>query len=311
MNRPDEADLQKPESDFAKIFDNFKNRMVEIEFSRRELKTIHEKALAEAIKNAGFLKTISDKSDSIYNSLHAMFFSHPDTGTLAPYGFKEQTPEEKIENIKIQLNKQYCWLLAEAYEEFEDFLEHVYARVGYLSPEAWSMTDFGGISIRDIKSKPLDWFLNQSRTKKGGSRGIVNQLNKEFSEIKELCEKNEYLGNIAFQLSVIEKMRHIIVHNRGQVKDRGKFTEVIFKDFGISINGESADAFKSIINYYLGTIRRSGEDVIYLLDRPIKGMEPLNVTTPVFEHLIGLLLAFSLIVCRTLVVQVEGSGSEG
>ena len=121
MNSPDKADLQHRESDFAEIFNNFKNRMVEIEFSRRELKTIHENALKEAIKNADYIKTISAKSDGIYNSLHSMFFSHPDTGALAPYGFKEQTPDEKIENIKIQLNKQYCWLLAEAYEEFEDF----------------------------------------------------------------------------------------------------------------------------------------------------------------------------------------------
>lgn len=311
MNSPDKADLQHRESDFAEIFNNFKNRMVEIEFSRRELKTIHENALKEAIKNADYIKTISAKSDGIYNSLHSMFFSHPDTGALAPYGFKEQTPDEKIENIKIQLNKQYCWLLAEAYEEFEDFLEHVYARVGYLCPDAWPMTDFGGISIRDIDSKHIDWFINQSTAKKNGSRGIVNQLNKEFPEIKELCEKNKHLGNIAFQLTVIEKMRHIVVHNRGQVKDREKFTEVVLKDFGISTNGESADNYKSIINYYLATVKRSGEDIIYLLDRPIKGMEPLNATTPVFEHLVGLLLAFSLIVCRILRARVEKVGAEG
>lgn len=270
MTTPDQADSQSHESDFAEIFYNFKSRMVDIEFSRRELKKIHEKALREAINDVDYLKKISDKSERIYKSLHAMFFNHPDTGFSTPYGFKEQTPEEKVEHIKIQLNKQYCWLLVEAYEEFEDFLEHVYARVGYLSPEAWPMTDFGGISIRDIKLKPLDWFINQSRSKKNGSRGIVNQLNKEFPEIKELCENNKNIGNIAFQLIVIEKMRHIIVHNRGQVKDRNKFTEIILKDFGISSNSQSTNDFKSIITYYLVKIKPSSEDIIYLLDRTTK-----------------------------------------
>jgi hypothetical protein len=59
-----------------------------------------------------------------------MTFYDAITGNVIFYDHKKLSIEDRYLHIFIHKNKQYQWLLAEAYEEYEDYLENIYAYYG-------------------------------------------------------------------------------------------------------------------------------------------------------------------------------------
>ena len=51
------------------------------------------------------------------------------------YGYKERRLEDQKRAVWRHKNKQYQWLLAEAYELFEDFIESAYGFAGFYRPK--------------------------------------------------------------------------------------------------------------------------------------------------------------------------------
>ena len=58
-------------------------------------------------------------------SFQNMAFTNPINGKAVFYGKSEKTIDEKITSVFLHRNKQYCWLFAEAYELFEDFIQTI------------------------------------------------------------------------------------------------------------------------------------------------------------------------------------------
>ena len=122
-----------------------------------------------------------------------MYFDDPTTGVLTPYGFSKSSAEDRLQLIGKQKNRQYAWLLVEAYEEFEDYIEHIYAYIGKREVNDWYLDDFGKIRLADLSHKDFAWYLDAVRRKyHGASKRILNRLRTLYPEL-EIVEKTNAL----------------------------------------------------------------------------------------------------------------------
>ncbi|MFJ7007940.1 hypothetical protein [Pseudomonas putida] len=158
MKEPDKA--QK----ILDALDALKSRMTEASALRsaisarfdHELRTL--KAEKEREKEFGM--------EDIPRSVHHMIYHDLRTGHAKSYGAKRFLLDDQIRSAHIHKNRHYQWVLAEAYEAFEDFLEHLYAGIGYVDFDFWPRTDYKNTHYSDLPTKDFEWFLNQVALKK-------------------------------------------------------------------------------------------------------------------------------------------------
>ncbi|MFA6196564.1 MAG: hypothetical protein WC656_07950 [Sulfurimonas sp.] len=158
--------------------------------------------------------------------------------------------EDLVKTTRLHHNKQYQWLLVEAYEAFEDYLSRLYAYVGYKDNTFWFAKDFGDISIDELKIKDLKWFENRVENKEKKPESIYIHFRKKMPLI-ELFEKNNPQNiDYKFKILLISKLRHQIVHTKGTISDIDKFTEKILKPFSQE-KQEIKQEYKDDIFYFL------------------------------------------------------------
>ena len=153
------------ELNLKEILSIFSERLTDLNLYQRaanataqvELKYLHE-YVDRFCKN-------TNNGDSEY-SLNNMYFRDLESGDNKRYGYRKSSVKDRETQILLHKNKQYCWLLAEAYEEFEDFLECLYAYMGMKDKNSWLMTDFGNITYPDLALKDYEWYLEQAKKRK-------------------------------------------------------------------------------------------------------------------------------------------------
>jgi hypothetical protein len=160
------------------------------------------------------------------------FFFHPANRRPVFLGLHKSTVDDLIAALVRQTNRHHQWFLVEAYELFEDFLEHAYAYVGLHHPEFWPLRDFGGIRWDEAKSKSYPWYLTQARSKKDLPSSIMRQFREVLPRVS-LLEKANKLGlDLFVAVTLVAKMRHQIVHARGVILDKPKFIDDLLKELG-------------------------------------------------------------------------------
>ncbi|MFP1935764.1 hypothetical protein ACLED3_10180 [Lonsdalea quercina] len=65
--------------------------------------------------------------------LRCFSFPSPYSGGREFIGYRNNNVEEQTYLLLLHKNKQYQWLLVEAYETFEDFIKSIYGCAGYIS----------------------------------------------------------------------------------------------------------------------------------------------------------------------------------
>ncbi|MBS4069245.1 MAG: hypothetical protein WC279_08980 [Sulfurimonas sp.] len=165
-------------------------------------------------------------------------------------GHTSYSLEDLVRTTRLHHNKQYQWLLVEAYEAFEDYLSRIYAYVGYKDHTFWFAKDFGDISIDELKKKDLKWFKNRVENKDKKPESIYIHFRKKMPLI-ELFEKNNPQNiDYKFKILLISKLRHQIVHTRGIICDIDNFTEKILKPWSQE-KQEIKQKYKDNIFYFL------------------------------------------------------------
>jgi hypothetical protein len=215
------------EKNIKQIYDEYAAEMAKLYFHKS---TIHDLYANE-------LKRLKNQN---YENSEKMLFKDFRDGDLKIFGMVETNCEEQQELIFILKNRQYQWLVAEAFEHFDDFIENAYAYIGYIDNSCWPMRDYGNIKLNELSNKKFDWFLTQSQSKK--TKDILNEFRTLFSELKSIeahRKKSELPPK--FVLNFIAQLRHRIVHNGGKVNDKSKFIKEIFDDSGIQNKGQYDD----------------------------------------------------------------------
>src|SRR5687768_1425988 len=162
--------------EIAEIFSRYTDQVCEIHLYQRVLKT-------NARKDFEQLTQLGIQHEKIYEeepvlkeiplSAHNFFFRTAQFDKKYWfYGYKERSLEDQKLAVWRHKNKQYQWLLAEAYELFEDFIASAYGFAGFKDRNFWPLSDFGNISLLELDQQNLDWFISQA--KKSISHKILN-----------------------------------------------------------------------------------------------------------------------------------------
>jgi len=277
------------------ILNLFYEKMTQIYLYQRAANDLMTAEINELSKHAEFLNGRPDLRE-LEMSVNNMFFNDPISGNPIFYGHITSTIEERISAIYLHKNKQYQWLLAEAYEEFEDFLEAAYASTGYYDKNFWPLIDYGNISLQDISKKDWDWHFNQVKSKKGLPQSILTIFRQKFPNISEIEKNNKLKHDLKFMLALIAQLRHHIVHTAGKVKNKDRFIEKVLNEVGLFNNGNPKIENTDFINNFLS----GDENIVALLEIRIRKEIPLNIHVSPFDILCRFLLSQAHIISKNI-----------
>jgi hypothetical protein len=279
------------------LFNSYSNKIAQIHLYQRAMQKIATNELKQLNKDAKAFEQYSDFGD-LSASYDNMFFTGAKRGEPIFYGHFERSIEERKLAVVLHKNKQYQWLLAEAYEEFEDFLENAYALAGFKDNNFWPLRDYGNISLKELQKKPLTWFVSQAKKKKDIPSSIINKFRETYPEISKVEKENSLNVNLRLSITLIEYLRHIIVHKAGRVTDKNEFVKVVLQKLGLYNNGNADDKNIEYIKAFFGTDEY--ENTISLLEFRVNPEIPLDVHINVFDMLSGHLMAYAHLISESL-----------
>jgi len=207
--------------------------------------------------------------------------------------------EDRMKAVVLHKNKQYQWLLVEAYEAFEDYIEDVYAYAALLDINLWPCRHFGNISLSELSNKDFNWFRNRvNRIKDKDKDNILNQFRNKFNDIEEIEKTNKLNVNLRLTLILINNLRHIIVHNGGIVGDKAEFSKKVLKDAGLYNNGKPNKRHVIFINNYFGS--EEYDNNIVLLEVRIMPEIPIDISINRLDSLTGNLMSYAFLIAQYL-----------
>ena len=162
-----------------KIYTDLADTLSNIELYRKLSKDLMQQEYERLSERAKMASEGGEEYPSS-ESVQAMYFYDAMTGTAMPYGHSELSAEDKLRLIATQKNRQYCWLLVEAYEEFEDYIERIYAYIGKRNADDWVLEDFGNIRLPDLRQKSFQWHLE-------AVKGNIAKIQSVYSTNCEIC----------------------------------------------------------------------------------------------------------------------------
>lgn len=273
------------------IYIDFCNKISEIIILQRTTKSIMNQQIQELNK---YLK--KSKEFNVPNfpiRIDNMFFVDYRTGERVFFGQKSIHPEEYLKFIQLKSNRDYQFYLASAYEKFEDTIELIYAYLGKNDINFWPLSEYGQKKYDNVKSLDSDFFITQAKNKKGGAIQIFKTLLQEFD-----CDIHINPLNLKTEVILIEKLRHLIIHNSGLTSNKDKFIHTVMKESGILNNGNIDNNIYKYIENIFG--RSKYDKLILLLDRILdvdKGI-PIDITINIFENLVHSLVFAVHVICE-------------
>lgn len=271
------------------IWKSYSERIAEIELFQRAAKSASETELKELLQYAGQIEG-SPELKNIAQTSHNMTFRDARSGKIHSYHHRNMSIEDLQREALLRRNRQYQWLLAEAYEEFEDYLFKTYAYCGLTDTNFWPLCDYGNIKLSERASLDFKWYLKQADKKKGAPGTILDSFRKSFSQLNNIELKNSLGVNLAFAIVLIEKLRHIIVHNGGRVVSKKNFIESVAKGAGIFNNGNISDEHKQLVEQFFGA--NNYENLVALLEILVQPERPFETYHCRFGILLNFLMAY-------------------
>ncbi|MCX2708343.1 MULTISPECIES: hypothetical protein [unclassified Pseudomonas] len=224
-------------------------------YKRVTAKIFHEQE-EKLIKNHEQLPEWVDKEN--HGPHYFVRYSSPSTSEEVTVKTKTYKLEDQIELNTLHKLKTYQWLLAEAYEAFEDFIDLVYADCGRRGSNLWVRPD----GWKHDGSNNLDHYYNIRRKTKGTPYVQLKALRERSSHFREfeIKEGNNY--RIVFVL--IEKLRHLIVHEGGYCLN----FETLMQSIQRELNGMSMKDVRPYVESYFIPHREAL--LIDLLEYPVE-----------------------------------------
>ncbi|MFT7293014.1 MAG: hypothetical protein ACI87Q_000860 [Pseudohongiellaceae bacterium] len=284
------------------IWAAYSARMSEIELLHRSTKELANRELRKINEYAGSIKD-NDELKELSSSHHNMKFNDVKTGNSRFYDQTKLSLEDRYLHVLLHKNKQYQWLLAEAYEEFEDFLENVYAFYGYVNNTFWPLKDYGSITLSELSTKDFDWHAKQAKNKKDAPKSILNKFRSQFPELVKIEKNNALKTNLALAITLIEKLRHIIVHKGGKVDSKEEFIKLVAQESGVYNNGNISQQNADLINLFFG--ENEYENLITILEVHVQPEIPLDLHVSLFGKLTNYLMSYAFLVCEILQPEVS------
>lgn len=279
------------------IFNHYTEKMTQIYLYQRAMKALAQKEL-EKLHEFGEAVKDNPKYKDRPSSIHNMSFRRAIDGKNVFFGQSLMSIDERKRSVVLHKNKQYQWLLAEAYEEFEDCLEGLWAYVGFKNTENWPLQDFGNIRLAELSGKDFEWFQRKAAKKKGAPSSIVNTFRREFPEIQNIEKKNKLGVDLYLAITLIEKVRHVVVHKGGVVEDKDGFFRSVLEGCGLFNSGNPETKNKDFVEVVFGGGQYSNH--IILLEIPTDPEILLDTHINQFDVMGGYMMAYIDVVIGVL-----------
>lgn len=206
------------------------------------------------------------------------------------YGYKDPSYDQVISSLAVSHNRQYQWLLAEAFELFEDFLVDAYGCAGALDPATWTSQDLRAIGVHAGQG-PAWWVAQARGLRRAPSAKIVLERLRLLPGVRELEEDNAHEIDYKIALLMIERMRHVIVHNRGRVASKDEFATAILSDAGALSGGKPKPEDAAFVGQYFGDGRLN--TTILLLEHHLPPKGPVRQHIDMWDELLGWMLSYA------------------
>ncbi len=283
MKNKDELDI---------VLDKLLNKIADINNFKHFSNSATKKTLEQFEKNINLRK--NNKNIPNTYSSNIFYYYDIEDGISRPLPPRENTMDNVLDHILLHKNKQFQWFLVEAYELYEDYLNNLYAYLGFKDHNFWPAKDYGNISINDIPSKDFYWFKDQVEKIKGRPESLYRQIKKRIPTIEYIETNNTLETDFRFYILLISKLRHIIVHNGGYINDINKFRSLILRELGISENSSIAASYKATIDLYIG--HNESKNFVLLLELQDTSTQiPLNIYHDRIKDLINKLVAYAML----------------
>lgn len=279
-----------------------KNKMTETSALRSAISSRFDNELRRLHKEKEQEKELG--MEHIPRSAHNMIYHDLRTGQATSFGAKRLFLDDEIRSAHIHKNRHYQWVLAEAYEAFEDFLEHIYAGVGYVDVDFWPKSDLGDIQFPELSSKDFSWFLNRVALKKNKPNSILACFRNRLKELRAIETKNQLDCHVGFELCLISKLRHLIVHNSGLVKNKD---EVIARTLNASaVNEKDKEMLTAKANQFFSKLKDSKETHVFLLGHTDPTFSIFSIYN--LSDLLGLMMNYAQILTELVFKQLHEKG---
>lgn len=242
--------------------------------------------------------------EGLPRSVNNMIYHDLRSGTATVYGTKHLFLDDQVTAAHLHKNRHYQWVLVEAYEAFENFLENIYASMGCADISFWPMSDFGNIKIPDIATKDIEWFLKQVKQKKNKPNSILNNFRSSFLDLRDVEVNNKCNVHVVFELILISKLRHLIVHNSGRVANKEEVVRRMLTD--AAINDKHKEQLAARADKFFKKTKDTQEVHVYLLghtdpDYPIFSTHNLG-------DLMGFLVGYAQVLTELSIAHLYEKG---
>jgi hypothetical protein len=124
----------------------------------------------------------------------------------------------------------------------------------------------------------------------------LNKLRKQFPKFNDDEKTNKLQVDLSFAITLIEKLRHMIVHKGGKVSSRRDFIRLTTEQSGLYNNGNISQEYLDLINLFFG--ENEYENLITLLEIRIQPEIPLDIHVSRFDKLTGYLMANAFLIYK-------------
>lgn len=172
------------------------------------------------------------------------YYISPSTGEDIIVKSEPMKLEDQLARNTLQQLRAYQWLLAESFEEFEQFVVKAYGYCGFAGIDIWNQPE----DWRPGKTKEIGHYLGKFKSKDRSGVPFI-QLN-AFRANSEYFARHETNGlsgtNYKVMFALIEQFRHRIVHNGGYCKNLRVFLDGMQK----RLPGISRETYTPFVESY-------------------------------------------------------------
>jgi hypothetical protein len=256
------------------IYDECTNKFISLYLHQRAVKKLADEELQKLKICAASIKYKSEQSD-LSASCHGISF-YSACGKIVPLTQKVISIEDRMDLVYRHKNKQYQWLLVDAYEIYKLFLQKIYKYIHSVDN-----------SFPEIKHE----------------NDILQKLRNYLPKYKEKEIKNELGMNIRLMLVLIKELRNIIVHRNGVVNDKEQFIEKIIKKESSYNNDKHCKNIFDFLSDFFG-INECCNTISLLEIRLIPDL-PISIENSRLEIIFQTLLASIYEICEETSIKTQ------
>ncbi len=273
------------------IFDKFASRIFQISCLQRATR----KLISEEVDSLVQMKETGGE----YTSIEGFIYYRATDGAVRALKARQSDVDQALLNCRFHKIKQYQWMLAEAYEALEDFLEESYAAGAMRTGSLWWLSDYGNVGPNEVDERNFHWLLERARRKKDRPFSIIERFRANSENFRRLEIEDATKANYRILLVLIEKLRHVIVHNNGYIDDLDPIVNKAVGQCGkdARFKAHLKEIFESYLEFH------DGRPIVCLLEVNVGKEDPtyrFGGYNDSLGHLLRLLVGFADLVTETV-----------